>query len=49
MFVNVEINVFELRKNFICTLDKKHKNFVNFIIVAAVTEEPDEMKSYYKR
>lgn len=42
-------NIFELRKDFICTLDKKHKNFVNFIIIAAVTEEPDEMKSYYKR
>lgn len=39
-------NLSELRKDFICTLDRTHKNFVNFIIVAAVTDKPDEMKSY---
>ena len=39
----------ELRKDFICTLDITHKNFVNFIIIAAVTDEPDEMKSYWKK
>lgn len=39
-------SVSELRKDFICTLDRTHKSFVNFIIVAAVTDEPDEMKSY---
>lgn len=42
-------SVSELRKDFICTLDRTHKNFVNFIIIAAVTDEPDEMKSYWKK
>ena len=42
-------SVSELRKDFICSLDRTHKNFVSFIIIAAVTEEPDEMKSYWKK
>ena len=42
-------NISELRKDFICTLDRGHKNFVDFIIVAAVTDEPDEMKSYSEK
>lgn len=42
-------SVSELRKDFICTLDRTHKNFVNFIIIAAVTDEPDEMKLYWER
>lgn len=42
-------SVSELRKDFICTLDRTHKNFVNFIIVAAVTDEPDEMKLYTEK
>lgn len=42
-------SVSELRKDFTCTLDKAHKSFVSFIIIAAVTEEPDEMKSYTKK
>lgn len=42
-------SVSELRKDFICTLDKTHKNFVNFIIIAAITDEPDEMKSYWEK
>lgn len=39
----------ELRKDFTCTLDRTHKNFVNFIIVSAVTDEPDEMKSFNEK
>lgn len=39
----------ELRKDFICTLDRTHKNFVNFLIISAVTDEPDEMKSYWEK
>jgi len=42
-------NISELRKDFICTLDRTHKNFVNFIIVAAVTDKPDEIKSYLEK
>lgn len=39
----------EIRKDFICTLEKAHEAFFDFLIFPAVTGEPDEMANYWSR
>lgn len=39
----------EMRKDFVCTLEKAHVAFFDFLLFPAVTGEPDEMADYWSR
>ncbi len=39
----------EMRKDFVCTLEKAHTAFFDFVLFPAVTDEPDEMADYWSR
>ena len=39
----------EMRKDFVCTLEKAHTAFFDFLLFPAVTGEPDEMADYWSR